>query len=183
MSKQPETRANPLIGVVLGSDSDLPVLAPGLEMLETWEVPFEVQILSAHRTPEAVAKYAQSAGERGLQVIIAAAGMAAHLPGVLASYTALPVIGVPIAGNHLGGVDALYAMVQMPPGIPVASVGINAAKNAILLALEVLALVNPLYRDKLRAFRKEQAEGVLNKNARMQELGFRGYSVARTEDA
>ena len=180
MGKSSVAKIDPLIGVVLGSDSDLPVLAPGLKMLEDWAIPFEVHILSAHRTPEPAADYGRSAEVRGLQVLIAAAGMAAHLPGVLASYTTLPVIGLPVASGHLGGKDALYAIVQMPPGIPVATVGINAGKNAILLALEILALANPLYQDKLKAFRKEQAQGVLDKDAHLQERGFQGYGVART---
>lgn len=175
MVDQARSEENPLIGVVLGSDSDLPVIAPGLELLRALEVPFEVQILSAHRTPEDAAQYAKSAVDRGIRVIVAAAGMAAHLPGVLASHTTLPVIGIPIASGRLGGVDALYSMVQMPPGIPVATVGINATTNGILLAVEILALTIPIFKDKLRVYRQDQREGVLNKNALLQELGYQGY--------
>ena len=115
---QGKSKVNPLIGVVIGSDSDLPVMASGLELLEEWGAPFEVKILSAHRTPKEAADFAQTAAKRGIKVIIAAAGMAAHLPGVLAAYTHLPVIGVPIASGQLKGIDALYSIVQMPPGIP-----------------------------------------------------------------
>ena len=175
MGNREEMKASPLIGVVMGSDSDLPVLAPGLELLEAWGVPFEVQILSAHRTPREAAGFAQTAAERGLKVIIAAAGMAAHLPGVVAAYTNLPVIGVPIASGQLQGVDALYAIVQMPPGIPVASVGINAGRNAAILAVQILSLTDPTWQDKLDMYRKNQAEAVLEKNVALKDLGFRAY--------
>ncbi|NMB11216.1 MAG: 5-(carboxyamino)imidazole ribonucleotide mutase [Firmicutes bacterium] len=168
-----EPKTTPLIGVVVGSDSDLPVMKSGLEILERWEVPFEVRILSAHRTPSVAADYAKNAKERGLKVIIAAAGMAAHLPGVLAAYTTLPVIGVPIASGQLGGMDALYAIVQMPPGIPVASVGLNAGKNAALLAVEILGLTDPLWQEQLKAYREEQAKGVLDKDQRLRESGWK----------
>ncbi|NMB45117.1 MAG: 5-(carboxyamino)imidazole ribonucleotide mutase [Firmicutes bacterium] len=170
-----ESKNNPLIGVVIGSDSDLPIMAPGLEILEKWGIPFEVHILSAHRTPTAAADYAQTARDRGLKVIIAGAGMAAHLPGVLAAYTTLPVVGVPIASGELKGVDALYAIVQMPSGVPVASVGINAGKNAVILAIEILGLTGSVWQDKLEAYRKDQAEGISVKNARLQELGYHKY--------
>jgi 5-(carboxyamino)imidazole ribonucleotide mutase len=170
-----KAKNNSLIGVVIGSDSDLPVMASGLELLDEWGVPFEVKILSAHRTPKEAADFAQTAAERGLKVIIAAAGMAAHLPGVLAAYTHLPVIGVPIASGHLKGIDALYSIVQMPPGIPVASVGINAGRNAAILAVEILSLTDPTWQDKLDMYRKKQAEAVLDKNARLEKCGFRAY--------
>ncbi|NLA57499.1 MAG: 5-(carboxyamino)imidazole ribonucleotide mutase [Firmicutes bacterium] len=172
---QEKAKARPLVSVVIGSDSDLPVVAPGLELLEDWGVPFEVKILSAHRTPREAADFARTAAERGLKVIIAAAGMAAHLPGVLAAYTQLPVIGVPIASGQLQGVDALYSIVQMPPGIPVASVGINAGRNAVILAVQILSLTDPTWQDKLEMYRKKQRETVLDKNARLQECGFKAY--------
>jgi 5-(carboxyamino)imidazole ribonucleotide mutase len=181
MDIQVLAKTSPLIGVVLGSDSDLPILAPGLKILEDWAVPFEVQILSAHRTPTEAANYATMARGRGLKVIIAAAGMAAHLPGVLAAYTTLPVIGVPIASGELRGIDALYSIVQMPPGIPVVAVGINGGKNAALLAVELLGLTNPAWCHKLEAYRKEQAQGVLDKNTKLQELGYNDYLARRKE--
>lgn len=175
MSIQGESKVTPLIGMVIGSDSDLPIMKSALELLDKWDVPYEVRILSAHRTPTGAAHYAKTARERGLRVIVAAAGMAAHLPGVLASYTTLPVIGVPIASGQLGGVDALYAIVQMPPGIPVASVGINAGKNAAILAVEILGLTDSLWQDKLAAYRQEQARNVLDKDQSLRELGYHGY--------
>ncbi len=129
----------PLVSIIMGSTSDLPVMEKACKLLDELQVPFEVNALSAHRTPEAVEQFAHGAQERGLKVVIAAAGMAAALPGVIAAQTTLPVIGVPIKGM-LDGLDALLSIVQMPPGIPVATVGVNAAQNAAILAVEMLAL-------------------------------------------
>lgn len=133
-------RPNALVGLVLGSKSDLPVAQKGIEVLRNLKIPFEVRILSAHRTPDQAAEYARTAQQRGLKVIIAGAGRAAHLAGVLAAYTHLPVIGIPIGGGPLSGVDALYSTVQMPPGTPVATVAIDGAVNAALLAARILAV-------------------------------------------
>ena len=129
----------PLVSIIMGSTSDLPVMQKACQLLNDMQVPFEVNALSAHRTPEAVEQFARDAKDRGLRVIIAAAGMAAALPGVIAASTTLPVIGVPIKGM-LDGLDALLSIIQMPPGIPVATVGVNAAQNAAILAIEILAL-------------------------------------------
>jgi 5-(carboxyamino)imidazole ribonucleotide mutase len=129
----------PLVSIIMGSTSDLPVMQKACQLLNDMQVPFEVNALSAHRTPEAVEQFARDAKDRGLRVIIAAAGMAAALPGVIAASTTLPVIGVPIKGM-LDGLDALLSIIQMPPGIPVATVGVNAAQNAAILAIEMLAL-------------------------------------------
>ena len=129
----------PLVSIIMGSTSDLPIMEKAAALLNQFEIPFEMNALSAHRTPAEVEKFAKEAKGRGLQVIIAAAGMAAHLPGVIAAMTPLPVIGVPIKSS-LEGIDALYAIVQMPPGIPVATVGINASLNAAILAIQMLAL-------------------------------------------
>ena len=129
----------PLVSIIMGSTSDLPVMQKACQLLNDMQVPFEVNALSAHRTPEAVEQFARDAKDRGLRVIIAAAGMAAALPGVIAASTTLPVIGVPIKGM-LDGIDALLSIIQMPPGIPVATVGVNAAQNAAILAIEMLAL-------------------------------------------
>ena len=129
----------PLVSIIMGSTSDLPVMQKACQLLNDMQVPFEVNALSAHRTPEAVELFARDAKDRGLRVIIAAAGMAAALPGVIAASTTLPVIGVPIKGM-LDGLDALLSIIQMPPGIPVATVGVNAAQNAAILAIEMLAL-------------------------------------------
>src|SRR5690554_1693891 len=128
----------PLVSIIMGSTSDLPVMDKAAQFLNEMEIPFEINALSAHRTPEEVEKFAKGAANRGIKVIIAAAGMAAHLPGVIASMTTLPVIGVPIKAS-LDGLDALLAIVQMPPGIPVATVGINGALNAAILALQIIA--------------------------------------------
>lgn len=132
---------NPIVSIIMGSTSDLPVMEKAAAFLNEMRVPFEINALSAHRTPEAVTTFSHEAAERGIKVIIAAAGMAAHLPGVIAAQTTVPVIGVPIKST-LEGMDALLAIVQMPPGIPVATVGINAAQNAAILAVQILSLID-----------------------------------------
>lgn len=142
--------ATPLVGVVMGSESDLEVMRPCAELLAELGIAYEVRIMSAHRTPEAVASWASEASERGLRVLIAGAGAAAALPGVVAAHTDLPVIGVPIDATPLRGVDALYAIVQMPSGVPVATVGIDGAKNAAVLAARILALSDPELAARLR---------------------------------
>ncbi len=131
---------SPLVAIVCGSDSDLPKLESGLQILKDFEIPFEVRIISAHRTPEEAAEFARTAEPRGIRVIIAVAGHAAHLGGVLASLTPLPVIGIPISSSALDGMDSLLSTVQMPPGVPVASVGIDAGKNAAILASQILSI-------------------------------------------
>ncbi|HPD87018.1 MAG TPA: 5-(carboxyamino)imidazole ribonucleotide mutase, partial [Proteiniphilum sp.] len=138
----------PLVSIIMGSTSDLPVMDKAAQFLNEMEIPFEINALSAHRTPEEVEKFAKGARERGIKVIIAAAGMAAHLPGVIASMTTLPVIGVPIKAS-LEGLDALLAIVQMPPGIPVATVGINGSLNAAILALQIIATGEETAQQKL----------------------------------
>ena len=130
----------PLVSIIMGSTSDLPVMEKAAKLLDEMHIPFEINALSAHRTPDAVESFAKSAASRGLKVIIAGAGMAAALPGVIAANTTLPVIGVPIKGSALDGIDALYSILQMPPGIPVATVAINGAMNAAILAVQMLAL-------------------------------------------
>ncbi|MGI6142890.1 MAG: 5-(carboxyamino)imidazole ribonucleotide mutase [bacterium] len=157
------------VGIVMGSDSDLPVMQEAAAVLAELEVGYEMQILSAHRVPVETATYAREAAQRGLQVIIAGAGLAAHLPGVIAAHTPLPVIGVPLQAGALGGVDALYAIVQMPPGVPVATVGIGAARNAGILAAQILAVADEDLRRKLIDFKKNLASKVKGKNARLQE--------------
>ncbi len=154
--------AKPIVGIVMGSDSDLPVMKEAAELLRTFDVPCELRILSAHRTPELTARYAGKASERGIRVIIAGAGGAAHLAGVLAAGTELPVIGVPMDSSSLMGLDALLSTVQMPSGVPVATMGIGSAgaKNAALLALRILALRNTSLEKSLREYRKAQARKV-----------------------
>jgi 5-(carboxyamino)imidazole ribonucleotide mutase len=143
----------PLVGILMGSESDLPVMEKAAEVLKEMGVPFEVEISSAHRLPEKTANYAKRSRSRGIEVLIAGAGMAAHLAGALASHTTLPVIGVPIKSGALNGADALYSTVQMPPGVPVATVGIDGARNAAYLACEILSIKYPEIAKKLENFR------------------------------
>ena len=155
------------VGIIMGSDSDLPIMEDAVKLLKEFEVGYEVKVLSAHRTPNQHAEYSRSAIERGLKVIIAAAGGAAHLPGVTAAQTILPVIGVPIKGKSLEGMDALLSIVQMPPGIPVATVAINGAKNAAILALSILSLSSTEIQKKLIDFKKKMETDSLAKNERI----------------
>ena len=161
---------NPKVAVVMGSDSDWPVMQKCCDMLKDLEIPFEVRISSAHRTPVETTDYAGSAHDRGIEVIIAAAGMAAHLAGVIAAHTTLPVIGVPMASGPLQGVDALLSTVQMPPGVPVAAVGVGAAgaKNAALLAGQILALKDESLAQKIIRYKTDQSEAVKKKNEKLQ---------------
>lgn len=160
----------PLVGIIVGSASDLPVAQKAAETLKEFGVEFEVGIASAHRTPEDVQCYASGAEARGLKVIIAMAGLSAALPGVVAAHSALPVVGVPIASGPLVGSDALLAVTQMPPGIPVGSMGIDGAKNAALFALRILALQNPALADALRNWAKKSADGVRKSRAKLLEM-------------
>ncbi len=155
--------------VLMGSDSDLPVMRKALNVLTDFGVEFEVAVASAHRTPDTVAELARSAADNGVGVIIAGAGMAAALPGVVAAHTTLPVIGVPLSGSALGGTDALYAIVQMPPGIPVATVGIDGAMNAGLLAIQILAVGEPELCTRLIEHRVSMAEKVHAKSQNVQD--------------
>lgn len=157
------------VGIVMGSDSDWPVVKKAAETLKKFEVDFEVRVISAHRTPEVAGEYSASAEQRGLGVIIAAAGGAAHLAGVLAGHTVLPVIGLPVAGGALNGIDALYATVQMPSGVPVATVAVNGAANAALLAVQILATGDAALRDKFRRHKVEMREKVIAADAAMQQ--------------
>lgn len=154
----------PAIAVVMGSDSDVPVVKDATDLLDQFRVSYELHILSAHRTPRETHAFARTAAGRGIKVIIAAAGGAAHLAGVIASEFSLPVIGIPIQTPALGGLDSLYSTVQMPPGVPVATVGINGAKNAGILALQILAVGDPSLQKKLLAFKKQQAKAVVEKS-------------------
>ena len=156
------------VGIIMGSDSDLPVVQKAVDMLRELEIPFEVHVYSAHRTPEAVQEFASNAKKNGFGVLIAAAGMAAHLGGVIASWTTLPVIGIPCKSSVLDGMDALLATVMMPSGIPVATVAIGGAANASLLAAEMIALSDPELDAKLEAKRAKDAEKVLKKDAEIE---------------
>jgi 5-(carboxyamino)imidazole ribonucleotide mutase len=157
----------PLFGILMGSDSDLPVMKKAAAVLAEMDVPFEMDICSAHRLPEKTAAYASTARERGLEVIIAGAGMAAHLAGVIAAHTTLPVIGVPLASGALNGVDSLYATVQMPPGIPVATVAIDGAKNAAYLACAILSIKYPEIAEGISRFREDTRRALAEKSAQL----------------
>ena len=166
---------SPLIGIIMGSDSDLPTMKAAIEICEQFEIAHEVAIVSAHRTPERMVEYAQTAHERGLKVIIAGAGGAAHLPGMVAALTPLPVIGVPIQTKTLQGVDSLYSIVQMPAGIPVATVSIGNATNAGLLAIQIIATQDPSLLAKVIAYRHSLKEMVLAKQAKLEQIGYSNY--------
>jgi 5-(carboxyamino)imidazole ribonucleotide mutase len=157
----------PLIGIIMGSDSDLGIMQKAMDTCKDFDVPYEVKILSAHRTPDEHAEYAKTAVSRGLKVIIAAAGGAAHLPGVTAASTILPVIGVPIFTKSLNGMDSLLSIVQMPGGIPVATVAIDGAKNAALLAIQIIATGDEKLQKKLVDYKKQIAEESMNKNKKL----------------
>jgi 5-(carboxyamino)imidazole ribonucleotide mutase len=164
-----------LIGIIMGSDSDLPTMQDAIAVCEEFGIECEVAIVSAHRTPERMVNYAQTAHQRGIKVIIAGAGGAAHLPGMVASLTPLPVIGVPVSTRHLQGVDSLYSIVQMPAGIPVATVAISNAKNAGLLAVQILASHNQELLEKVQQYRQNLAQSVLDKQAKLEQLGYKQY--------
>jgi len=163
---------NPLVSIIMGSTSDLPVMEKAAKIFEEFEIPFEIHALSAHRTPAEVEKFAKNARNRGIEVIIAAAGMAAHLPGVIASMTTLPVIGVPINAS-LDGLDALLAIVQMPPGIPVATVGINASMNAAILAAQIIAVKDEKIREKLADYKESMKEKIVQANQELSSVKFK----------
>jgi 5-(carboxyamino)imidazole ribonucleotide mutase len=163
----------PLVSIIMGSTSDLPIMEKACKLLDEMQVPFEVNALSAHRTPDAVEEFARTARDRGVRVIIAGAGMAAALPGVIAASTTLPVIGVPIKGSSLDGVDALYSILQMPPGIPVATVAINGALNAAILALQMLALSDTELQAKNEAYKKSLKSKIEKANAELASVQYK----------
>lgn len=164
-----------LIGIIMGSDSDLPTMQDAIAICEEFGIASEVAIVSAHRTPDRMVEYAKLAHVRGLKVIIAGAGGAAHLPGMVAALTPLPVIGVPVASRHLQGIDSLYSIVQMPAGIPVATVAIGNAKNAGLLAIQIIASHQPELLEKVQQYRQHLAQAVLEKQTKLDELGYQKY--------
>lgn len=164
-----------LVGIVMGSDSDLPVMAEATAVLEEFGVPYEISVASAHRAPSLVHEYSTAAAGRGIKVMMAAAGGAAHLAGVVAAVTTLPVIAVPIKAKTLDGLDSLLSMVQMPPGIPVATVGINAAKNAGLLAVQIIATNDAALTQKLADYKKKMASDINTKNDKLHSLGVKDY--------
>ena len=163
------SNAGPLVGVIMGSDSDLPVMQDAVDVLAEFGVTYEVRVVSAHRTPDVMVEYARGAASRGLRVIIAGAGGAAHLPGMTASMTPLPVIGVPIALSKLDGLDSLLSIVQMPAGVPVATVAVDNARNAALLAVRILATADLELRDRMERFQDGLTEVVKEKDAVVRE--------------
>lgn len=163
------------VSIVMGSDSDLEIMSAAAKMLEQFGIEYEMRIISAHRMPDVFVDYASKAEERGIEVIIAGAGGAAHLPGMCAALYTLPVIGVPIHTKSLGGVDSLYSIVQMPSGIPVATVAINGAANAAILAAKMLAISDAALREKLKEYSASMKEGVLAKDARLTDVGYQEY--------
>ncbi len=163
------SEAQPRVGIVMGSDSDWPVLKAAAEVCREFGVPFEVRVVSAHRTPDVMAEYGRTAHERGLQVIVAGAGGAAHLPGMLAAHSPLPVIGVPVPLTHLQGLDSLLSIVQMPRGVPVATVAIGGAANAGLLAIQILATSDPTLRERVLSYKADRAAEARAADQRIQQ--------------
>lgn len=165
----------PLVGIIMGSDSDLPVMQAAAKICEEFDIEYEVTIVSAHRTPERLVKYSKGAEKRGLRVIIAGAGGAAHLPGMVASLTPLPVIGVPVKGSSLEGMDSLLSIVQMPGGVPVATVAINGAKNAGILAAQILGVKSKVIRDSVKEYKAKMLDEVQNKIEKLEDLEYQAY--------
>lgn len=166
------SQIRPKAAVIMGSDSDLPVVRKSIEVLKSFDVEFEVNVMSAHRTPERAMEYARNAESNGFEVIIAAAGKAAHLPGVLAAFTTLPVIGIPIKSSTLDGLDSLLSIVQMPSGIPVATVAVDGAENAGLLAVQILSVKYEHLREKLKAHKEKMKQDVMKKDEKIKEEVF-----------
>ncbi|HEU0064940.1 MAG TPA: 5-(carboxyamino)imidazole ribonucleotide mutase [Flavisolibacter sp.] len=166
----------PIVGIIMGSDSDLPVMQAAADILSFFEIPFELTIVSAHRTPLRMVEYAQSAKDRGLKIIIAGAGGAAHLPGMVASITTLPVIGVPVkSSNSIDGWDSILSILQMPNGVPVATVALNGSKNAGLLAAEIIGISDGIVHKKLEVYKKQLADEVQSKANKIKEGGWTNY--------
>ena len=165
----------PLVGIIMGSDSDLPVMSVAAAMCDEFGIDYEVTVVSAHRTPDRLVKYAKSAEKRGLRVIIAGAGGAAHLPGMVASMTELPVIGVPVRGSNLEGMDSLLSIVQMPGGVPVATVAINGGKNAGILAAQMIGVKSKEIRNKVKEYKKQMEDEVLAKAEKLEDIKYKEY--------
>ena len=159
----------------MGSDSDLTIMKDAAQILEDFDISYDLTIVSAHRTPKRMVQYATEAGKKGIKVIIAGAGGSAHLPGMIASLTSLPVIGVPIRGNSLDGLDSLLSIVQMPPGVPVATVAINGGKNAAILACQILGIENKTIFEKIEKYKLELKEKVLTKASKLEKTGWKEY--------
>ena len=164
-----------LVSIIMGSDSDLPVVQQATKVLQEFGVGYELKVISAHRNPEGLTRYVKSSQTKGIKIFIGAVGMAAHLPGVIAAQTTLPVIGIPIKAKALDGLDSLLSIVQMPPGVPVATVGINAAKNAGLLAVQILAISDNNLQSKLQLYKQKMKEDVEKKSEELEKIGIEKY--------
>jgi len=167
--------SKPLVGIIMGSDSDLPVMSAAADICEKFGIAYEVSIVSAHRTVDRLIEYSKTAEERGLKVIVAGAGGAAHLPGMVAAITPLPVIGVPVRGSNLEGMDSLLSIVQMPGGVPVATVAVNGAKNAGILATQIIGSSDTKVREKVTAYKNEMKEEVEAKVEKLDKLQYKAY--------
>jgi 5-(carboxyamino)imidazole ribonucleotide mutase len=163
------------VAIIMGSDSDLMIMKDTAQILENFDISYDLTIVSAHRTPQRMVQYATEASQKGIKVIIAGAGGAAHLPGMIASLTSLPVIGVPIRGNSLDGLDSLLSIVQMPPGVPVATVAINGGKNAAILACQILGIENKTIFEKIEKYKLELKDKVLTKASKLEKTGWKEY--------
>ena len=163
------------VAIIMGSDSDLTIMKDAAQILENFDISYDLTIVSAHRTPQRMVQYATEADQKGIKVIIAAAGGSAHLPGMIASLTSLPVIGVPIRGNSLDGLDSLLSIVQMPPGVPVATVAINGGKNAAILACQILGIENKTIFEKIEKYKLELKDKVLTKASKLEKTGWKEY--------
>lgn len=169
----------PIVGIIMGSDSDLPIMQDAAKILEAFGIPFELTIVSAHRTPERMYDYAKTAHEKGIQVLIAGAGGSAHLPGMVASLTPLPVIGVPVKTTTMDGLDSLLSIVQMPPGIPVATVAVNGAKNAGILAASILGSHDTTMLEKVLTYKKTMKQEVTDKAETVEKLTYKKYEQGK----
>jgi 5-(carboxyamino)imidazole ribonucleotide mutase len=163
------------VAIIMGSDSDLTIMKDAAQILEDFDISYDLTIVSAHRTPKRMVQYATEAGQKGIKVIIAGAGGSAHLPGMIASLTSLPVIGVPIRGTSLDGLDSLLSIVQMPPGVPVATVAINGGKNAAILACQILGIENKTIFEKIEKYKLELQDKVLTKASKLEKTGWKEY--------
>ena len=163
------------VAIIMGSDSDLTIMKDAAQILEDFDISYDLTIVSAHRTPQRMVQYATEAAQKGIKVIIAGAGGSAHLPGMIASLTCLPVIGVPIRGNSLDGLDSLLSIVQMPPGVPVATVAINGGKNAAILACQILGIENKTIFEKIEKYKLELKDRVLTKASKLEKTGWKEY--------
>jgi len=170
----------PIVGIIMGSDSDLPIMQDAAKLLDEFQIPYEITIVSAHRTPDRMRDYAKNAEEKGIKVIIAGAGGSAHLPGMTAAHTHLPVIGIPIKTKTMEGLDSVLSIVQMPPGVPVATVAINGTKNAALLAVSILATFDDAISQRLKQYRNKMEKEVLEKAIELESKGYKEFLSSKS---